>query len=219
MIKNLQCIACKSTWKLLRHEFHSCLKCYNLLQIPQSKQIVSGKSVSKHQPAKKHLELSCMATEKLLEQVLNNQGSVVVNRKTWSNTPLPPLSPSLHLHIELCLRPAESSSHTYLLAHLWSNDCINSRCLNILHQFVPVPTRGTHHKWQSSTTIELRIPFKRIDQKEKNTRLVKQISNLQASKQTCYTVVNLKAASLCTSESTSTWKHICCAVPNLWEEF
>jgi len=52
------------------------------LQIPQSKQIVSGKSVSKHQPAKKHLELSCMATEKLLEQVLNNQGSVVVNRKT-----------------------------------------------------------------------------------------------------------------------------------------
>jgi hypothetical protein len=30
----------------------------------------------------KHLELSCMATEKLLEQVLNNQGSVVVNRKT-----------------------------------------------------------------------------------------------------------------------------------------
>jgi hypothetical protein len=82
MIKNLQCIACKSTWKLLRHEFHSCLKCYNLLQIPQSKQIVSGKSVSKHQPAKKHLELSCMATEKLLEQVLNNQGSVVVNRKT-----------------------------------------------------------------------------------------------------------------------------------------
>jgi hypothetical protein len=30
----------------------------------------------------KHLELSCMSTEKLLEQVLNNQGSVVVNRKT-----------------------------------------------------------------------------------------------------------------------------------------
>jgi hypothetical protein len=30
----------------------------------------------------KRLELSCMATENLLEQVLNNQGSVVVNRKT-----------------------------------------------------------------------------------------------------------------------------------------
>jgi hypothetical protein len=34
---------------------------------------------------------------------------------------------------------------------------------------------------------------------KKTPELVKQISNLQASKQTCYTVVNLKAALLCTS--------------------
>jgi hypothetical protein len=80
-------------------------------------------------------------------------------------------------------------THTYLLAHLWSNDCINSRCLNILHQFVPVPTRGTHHKWQSSTTIELRIPFKRIDQKGKKYQNL--LSRYQISKQASRLVTQL----------------------------
>jgi hypothetical protein len=42
------------------------------------RQFSSKTPTSKNKP----LELSCMATEKLLEQVLNNQGSVVVKRKT-----------------------------------------------------------------------------------------------------------------------------------------
>jgi len=221
MIKNLQCIACKSTWKLLCHKFHSCLKCYNLLRIPQLKQIVSSKSVPKHQPAKTNAwsflawqQKNYLSKYWIIEVLLLSIGKPEVIL-LFLHSPHPFTCTSN------CVWDQQNHNHTHLPVCPFVEQWLHK--LQMPQH--PSPVCSGPHPWYPSqmAILDYNRTLHSLQEnrpKEKKTpELVMQISNLQASKQTCYTVVNLKAASLRTSESTSTWKHICCAVPNLWEGF